>query len=137
MIAVEPKESMAISPADAKSLVSIVIPCYNEAEAFPYLRVELVKLADALQDRFDVEIILIDDGSKDSTWQEIVGFASQDGRVRGIELSRNFGHQMALPCGCNCARGDAVVSMDADLQDPPEVVHDIAKPVGHCSLLFV
>jgi polyisoprenyl-phosphate glycosyltransferase len=110
-----------------KPLISLVIPCYNEAEVFPYLRAELSKLADRLCEESAVEIILVDDGSRDSTWQQIASFAAADSRVRGIALSRNFGHQMALTCGCDHAQGDAIVSMDADLQDPPEVVVELVE----------
>ena len=111
----------------SKPLISLVIPCYNEAEVFPHLRGELANLADRLEGDFALEVILVDDGSKDSTWEQITSFAAADARVRGIELSRNFGHQMALTCGCDHAQGDAVVSMDADLQDPPEVVLELVE----------
>lgn len=109
-------------PSDAK-LLSIVIPCYNEAEAFPQMRTALVALVDSLPADLRVEMIFVDDGSRDDTWKAISQFAQDDARVRGIALSRNFGHQFALTCGYDAARGDAVVCMDADLQDPPEVVH--------------
>jgi len=111
-------------------LISLVIPCYNESDAFPHLQAAIVSLADTLErepDKLRVEIVMIDDGSKDSTWTQIQAFASSDPRVRGVALSRNFGHQMALTCGYDCAQGDAVVCMDADLQDPPEVVIDLVK----------
>lgn len=120
-------ESTLSSQGNANRLISLVIPCYSEAEVFPHLRAELVRLADRLENEFSVEIILVDDGSKDSTWEQIAAFAAEDSRVRGIELSRNFGHQMALTCGCDHAQGDAVVSMDADLQDPPEVVLELVE----------
>src|SRR5690606_35354252 len=83
-----------------------------------------VGVADRLQreQEVEVEIVLVDDGSRDATWQSIVEFAARDRRVRGVTLSRNFGHQLALTCGYDLARGDAVVCMDADLQDPPEAV---------------
>lgn len=114
-----------MSPSAAaceKPLISLVVPCYNEAEVFPHLREGLVDLAQRLESRYRVEFVLVDDGSQDTTWDQIVAFASADPRVRAAALSRNFGHQTALSGGYDLARGDAVVSLDADLQDPPEVV---------------
>ncbi len=106
----------------SRPLISLVVPCFNEAEAFPRLRRELTALADRLQSRYAFEFVLVDDGSRDSTWAQITDFAKADPRVAGISLSRNFGHQMALTCGYDLAGGDAVVCLDADLQDPPEIV---------------
>jgi dolichol-phosphate mannosyltransferase len=103
-------------------LISLVVPCYNEAEVFPHLRAALVDLASRLEPRYRVEFVLVDDGSRDATWDLIVAFAAADPRVRAAALSRNFGHQTALTGGYDLARGDAVVSLDADLQDPPEVI---------------
>jgi polyisoprenyl-phosphate glycosyltransferase len=106
------------------TLLSVVAPMYNEeatAEAF-YDRV-----TSALAD-FPFELILVDDGSKDSTGELLRGFAEKDRRVRVVSLSRNFGHQAALTAGLDHARGDAVVMLDSDLQDPPEL---IPKLVGH------
>jgi polyisoprenyl-phosphate glycosyltransferase len=108
-------------------LISVVIPCYNEAESFPYLRLALIALADRLAPRYLCEFVLIDDGSHDATWDQIICFASEDQRVRAISLSRNFGHQAALTCGYDLARGSAVVTLDADLQDPLEVVLDMIR----------
>ena len=105
-----------------RETISIVVPCYNEAEVFPYLQKALAMLADCIGQDYDVEIILVDDGSRDATWKKICAFSALDSRVRGLSLSRNFGHQAALTCGYDLATGDAVVCMDADLQDPPEVV---------------
>jgi dolichol-phosphate mannosyltransferase len=114
-------------PERAKRILSIVVPCFNEEDAFPLLRDALAHLAEKLSPEFDVELLLIDDGSGDRTWALIRAFAEADPRVRGIALSRNFGHQAALTCGYDLALGDAVVSMDADLQDPPEVVLEMVE----------
>jgi dolichol-phosphate mannosyltransferase len=111
-------------PSETRT-ISIVIPCYNEAEAFPRMQDALTTLANSLEPDFAVELVFIDDGSRDQTWRAITDFARDDARVRGVALSRNFGHQFALTCGYDLARGDAVVSMDADLQDPPEVVRQL------------
>jgi dolichol-phosphate mannosyltransferase len=105
-----------------KEVISIVVPCYNEEVVFPYLQKALSALADRIVPDYDVEIILVDDGSCDATWEKIRAFSAMDCRVRGVALSRNFGHQAALTCGYDVATGDAVVCMDADLQDPPDVV---------------
>jgi polyisoprenyl-phosphate glycosyltransferase len=110
-----------------REAISIVVPCYNEAAVFPYLQKALSELADSIVQLYDVEIILIDDGSCDATWEKICAFSAVDSRVRGVALSRNFGHQAALTCGYDLATGDAVVCMDADLQDPPEVVLEMIR----------
>ncbi len=113
---------------DSPALVlSIVIPCYNEEDVFPTLQSRLVELADQLQRDYLVELILVDDGSRDSTWRQICDFAARDKRVLGAKLARNFGHQAALTCGYELANGNAVVCMDADLQDPPEVVLQLVE----------
>jgi len=113
--------------ANSKPLISLIIPCYNESLVFPPLREELSSLADTLTADYRVELVFVDDGSRDSTWEHIEEFAQSDPRVRGIALSRNFGHQMALTCGYDMAQGDAIVCMDADLQDPPEVVLEMVR----------
>jgi glycosyltransferase involved in cell wall biosynthesis len=107
--------------------LSIVVPCFNEAEVLGRLRRELTQLADRLAPALETEILLVDDGSRDLTWSLIREFASADPRFRGLSLSRNFGHQAALTCGYDLAEGDAVVSLDADLQDPPEVVLEMIE----------
>ena len=112
---------------ESKKLISLVVPCYNESQAFPLLCAALVNLADTLNREFQVEIILVDDGSQDQTWTQITEFAGSDPRVRGVALSRNFGHQVALTCGYDMAQGDAIVCMDADLQDPPEAVLEMVE----------
>ncbi len=109
----------------ARELValSIVIPVYNEAGGLPLLFQELDRVrSGALRNTGRLEIVLVDDGSKDRSWEVIAAQCSRDPVYVGIKLSRNFGHQLALAAGLETARGDAVVSMDADLQDPPEVI---------------
>ncbi len=90
----------------------------------PLLRKELSSFVSKLKERgYEHEILLVDDGSYDLTWPLIKEWASEDPRhVRGVELSRNFGHQTALSCAYELAKGDVMASIDADLQDPPEVV---------------
>lgn len=119
---------MSVHSSNGKSLlISLVVPCYNEGETFPRLRQELAALAERLTPRYSCEFVLVDDGSNDTTWQQIVAFASEDRRVRAAALSRNFGHQAALTCGYDLAQGAAVVTLDADLQDPPEVILDMVR----------
>jgi dolichol-phosphate mannosyltransferase len=104
---------------------SLVIPVYNEEQVLPELRARL----DGLLKRLDgeAEIILVDDGSSDHSYQLIRQFNNEDSRFKVVQLARNFGHQIAITAGIDLARGQAVVVMDADLQDPPEVVLQMAE----------
>ncbi|MGE5535006.1 MAG: glycosyltransferase family 2 protein, partial [Acidobacteriota bacterium] len=105
---------------------SIVVPVYNEEAVLPVLLHRL----DQLLDRLDApaEVIFVDDGSTDCTPIVLQALVRRDERYNYIALSRNFGHQVAITAGMDAARGDAVIVMDADLQDPPEVVDQmIAK----------
>ncbi len=102
---------------------SLVIPIYNEEAVLPLLVRRIGWLLDALDG--EAEAIFIDDGSKDTSAIFLRGMAERDRRFRLIELSRNFGHQIAITAGMDAARGEAVIVMDADLQDPPEVVLDL------------
>jgi polyisoprenyl-phosphate glycosyltransferase len=111
--------AMPVRPEDAIRY-SIVIPVFNEEAVLPIL----LQRTDALLDELDgpAEAILVDDGSSDCSPIIMRAKASDDPRYRYIGLSRNFGHQMAITAGMDAATGDAVVVMDADLQDPPEIV---------------
>jgi polyisoprenyl-phosphate glycosyltransferase len=102
-------------------LLSVVAPVYNE-EATVAAFYERVSTA---LEGVPLEIVLVDDGSKDGTEKIVDDLAANDPRVRVVHLSRNFGHQTALTAGLDHARGDAVVMLDADLQDPPEVINDL------------
>lgn len=112
------------SPARSSNYpLSIVIPVYNEEQALPALFAELGKIrAELAKSQGPVEIVLVNDGSKDKSWQLIADYCRHHPDSVGVNLSRNFGHQLTLVAGLETARGDAVVSMDADLQDPPEVI---------------
>lgn len=101
--------------------ISFVIPILNEEEVFPQLIARLRAVLDGIPGG-PHEVLLIDDGSTDSTRKQIEALASQDGRFKGIHLSRNFGHQAAITAGLDHTTGDYVVTMDGDLQDPPEEV---------------
>jgi glycosyltransferase involved in cell wall biosynthesis len=102
-------------------LVSIVTPFYNEGEAVDSYYAAIGTVVDALSE-VDVEIVCVDDGSSDDTLSRLVALVSRDPRLRIIELSRNFGKEAALSAGLDAARGDAVIPIDADLQDPPELI---------------
>ncbi len=99
--------------------VSVVIPARDEEEAVPDLLRRLAVLEDLAA---EWEVIVIDDGSTDGTWELIEAASREDERIRGIRLSRNFGHQVALTAGLSASTGDLVVTMDADLQHPPELI---------------
>ncbi len=101
-------------------MISVVIPCYNEGPVVRLAYRALTLAAKHWNDSF--ELLLVDDGSRDDTWEIIRELTEQDSRVKGIRLARNFGHQAAVGAGLEVAAGDAVVVLDADLQDPPELV---------------
>jgi polyisoprenyl-phosphate glycosyltransferase len=105
-----------------RPLLSIVVPLFNEQEVFSELQLRFLELEKRIGKEYDIQIVLIDDGSADNTWALIQSFADRNSFVKGVSLSRNFGHQRALFCGYKFADGDVVVSMDGDLQDPPELV---------------
>jgi polyisoprenyl-phosphate glycosyltransferase len=100
-------------------LISVVAPIHNEAETIPELH---RRLTSVLTDLGDYEIVLVDDGSTDRSWEHMIALAPGDPHLRLVRLSRNFGHQAALTAGLEAARGDAVVLIDSDLQDPPELI---------------
>jgi glycosyltransferase involved in cell wall biosynthesis len=104
---------------------SIVIPVYNEEESLP----ELVRRLGLLIEQLDgpAEVILVDDGSSDRSYEAMVAAHEADSRFKVIRLSRNFGHEMATTAGVDFSSGNAVIIMDADLQDPPEVVLEMAS----------
>ncbi len=107
-------------------LLSVIVPCYNEEENVAYFYEEFMKNKPFLEEKkLDVEIIYVDDGSVDGTVREIKKLNESDGRVRLISFSRNFGKESAIFAGFSKARGDLVVMMDADLQDPPSLLPEM------------
>lgn len=102
------------------ALISLVVPAYNEEEVLEAFHREVSAEIDRLPD--DFEFVFIDDGSRDRTAVIMRELAAADPRVRAVILSRNFGHEAAIEAGLNAARGDAVIVMDADLQDGPEIL---------------
>jgi glycosyltransferase involved in cell wall biosynthesis len=104
-------------------MISVVIPCYNESAVLRLTYATVVEAARSWGE--PIELVLVDDGSSDGTWAIIEALAESDGRVVGVRLARNFGHQAALGAGLERARGEAVVVLDADLQDPPALVAEL------------
>ena len=109
-----------LTPRPAPRLISLVIPLYNEEEVVSLLVGRLKQLIDQLP--FPTQVVLVNDGSSDGTIVKLRDIAGADSRFEVIALARNFGHQVAASAGLDAARGDAIVLMDADLQDPPELV---------------
>ncbi len=108
-----------------KPLVSVIIPVYNEAENIPIFFTTLMKVLLPLADKYDWEIIFVDDGSRDSSVAELRKLT--DSRVRIVEFSRNFGKEAALSAGLNQARGASAIMIDADLQHPVELIPEFLK----------
>lgn len=111
---------------DKKQLLSIVVPVFNEIEVVRKFYDRMKKVADTLNP-ISYEIIFVDDGSTDGSYQKLVEIANADSNLRIIKFSRNFGHQIAITAGIDNAKGDAVVVIDADLQDPPEVIEKFSE----------
>jgi dolichol-phosphate mannosyltransferase len=101
--------------------LSIVVPCFNEEACLPALH-ERLSAAARKTVGDDYEIVLVNDGSSDSSWPMMQGLAAADSRVVAVNLSRNHGHQLALTAGLDLCRGDSILIIDADLQDPPELL---------------
>ena len=106
-----------------KPKYSFIVPIYNEEEIIP----EMYRRVSAVMDQMDgaVELLLIDDGSRDSSLQMLRDLHHQDDRVSYLSFARNFGHQIAVTAGLNFAKGQVIAIMDANMQDPPEVVLDM------------
>ena len=106
------------------ALLSLVIPCFNEEQVIAVTVRRMTHFCSELSD-LEAELIFIDDGSQDNTLSLLREYAAKDSRIKVICFARNFGHQIAVTAGMDAARGDAVVLIDADLQDPPEVIHQM------------
>jgi polyisoprenyl-phosphate glycosyltransferase len=107
-------------------LLTMVIPCFNEEEVIHETMRRLGDFCAQLSD-LDVELVFVDDGSQDRTRSLLKEYAALNERIRVIGFARNFGHQIAVTAGIDAARGDAIVLIDADLQDPPELVHQMIE----------
>jgi dolichol-phosphate mannosyltransferase len=108
-------ENQSVAPE-----LSVSIPCYNEADVLPLLHARLKQELDALG--ISWEVVFVDDGSRDATFQQLAALNQADPRFKALALSRNFGHQAALCAGLSCVSGNFVAILDADLQDPPELL---------------
>ena len=109
-----------------KKLLSLIVPVFNEEEVLPQSYARMSEAMRALSD-YDHEIIYVNDGSRDGTMRQLRAIAKEHSEVRVISFSRNFGHQLAVTAGMDNARGDALIIIDADLQDPPEVIAELVK----------
>ena len=107
-------------------IVTVIIPCFNEAQSLPLLHAELCRLAEA-EPNYVFEFLFINDGSRDHTADELRQLRAKDERCNYVELSRNYGKEVALLAGFDYAKGDCAVVMDADLQHPPQAVHAMLR----------
>ena len=106
--------------------VSVVIPCYNESEVIDYTVEELLNVTNSIEG-YQFELIFVNDGSADDTEAKLLNYSQQHDKVHLISFSRNFGHQPAVSAGIEAATGDAVVLIDADLQDPPHLIKNMIE----------
>jgi dolichol-phosphate mannosyltransferase len=105
--------------------ISVVLPVFNERDLLLDLHRRLTDVLERMSVSY--EIVLVNDGSTDGSWERILELTSRDRRTKALNLSRNFGHQIAITAGLECSAGEAVVVMDSDLQDPPEVIPELHK----------
>ncbi|WP_226505255.1 glycosyltransferase family 2 protein [Pseudomonas sp. MWU16-30317] len=116
--------------------LSVVVPCYNEEEGLKELHQRVTAVCRETMG-FDYELVLINDGSKDSTWQQMCELSTLDPNIVAINLSRNHGHQLALSAGLQMCRGERVFVLDADLQDPPELLPKMMEKMDQgCEVVF-
>lgn len=106
--------------------ITIIIPAYNEEESLPFLYERLEKLMNSINN-YEFEILFVNDGSKDKTIELIKEYREKDERISYVDFSRNFGKETAMIAGLDYAKGDCVIFMDADLQDPPELIPELVK----------
>ena len=106
-----------------KDTLDVVVPCFNEEQNIDSFYERIASTLNKI--KINYKIIFIDDGSKDKTWQKILSLKKINENIIGIKLSRNFGHQSALKAGLDIAESDYVFSLDADLQDPPELLEEM------------
>ncbi|MCH8317066.1 MAG: glycosyltransferase family 2 protein [Bacteroidetes bacterium] len=107
--------------------ISIIIPLYNEEDSLPELYDWIVRIMQAHD--FSYEIIFVDDGSNDNSWEKIKGFCKNNNFIKGIKFRRNYGKSAALNCGFEVSEGDVVITMDADLQDSPDEIPGLYKMI--------
>jgi len=108
-----------------KPVYSVVAPIYNESKSIPEFYERIRKTLDSLGEPW--ELVLVNDGSRDNSLDMIRDLNAKDPRVKVIDFARNFGHQIAVTAGMDHTKGDAVIVIDSDLQDPPEVIANLAE----------
>ena len=104
-----------------KMLITIIVPVFNEEANIELLYQEIQRIIQPLT-QYDFEFIFVNDGSRDRSWDILIKLSAQDARIKAISFTRNFGHQMALTAGYDHARGDAIITMDCDMQDTPQLI---------------
>ena len=107
--------------------ISVIVPCYNEQEAIPIFYREISKTAEELRQKAELQILFVNDGSRDESLGEMKRLAEQDSRVKYVSFSRNFGKEAAMYAGLSYADGDYVAIMDVDLQDPPSLLPEMYR----------
>ena len=107
--------------------ISVIVPLYNEAESLPELEAWIARVME--DNGFSYEIIFVDDGSTDNSWQIITGLGKNNRAVRGVSFRRNYGKSPALNTGFTRARGNVVITMDADLQDSPDEIPELYRMI--------
>jgi glycosyltransferase involved in cell wall biosynthesis len=112
--------------SEQKKKISIIVPVYNESEGICHFY-DAICVIFGEAPELDFEVVFIDDGSRDDTLEKLISIAEQDSRLHVIELSRNFGKEAALTAGIDASTGDAAIPIDADLQDPPELILEMIK----------
>ena len=105
--------------------ISIIVPVFNEAEVLPEFHSRIMPVLESLEESF--ELLFVDDGSRDGSVEIVSEFADTDHRIGLLALSRNFGKEIAMTAGMDHVSGDAVVIIDADLQDPPELIPELVN----------
>ena len=107
--------------------ISVIIPLYNEAESLPELTAWIQRVMS--ENRFSYEIIFINDGSTDNSWEVIEELGAKDSNIHGVKFRRNYGKSPALYCGFERAKGNVVITMDADLQDSPDEIPELYRMI--------
>ena len=107
--------------------ISLVIPLLNEAESLPELHAWIKRVM--IENKFSYEVVFVDDGSKDGSWNIIESLSKEDSNVKGIKFQRNYGKSAALHVGFEAAQGDVVITMDADLQDSPDEIPELYRMI--------
>lgn len=107
--------------------ISVVVPLYNEEESLPELSAWIKKVMN--ENNFSYEIVMVDDGSKDNSWQVVEELQAQNSNIKGIKFRRNYGKSAALFSGFDAVKGDVVITMDADLQDSPDEIPELFRMI--------